>query len=103
MFCAMHMDTEVLHGLADAGSACDALVKAADQADGELAVAAIGPLTNLALACQKDAGFPSKIKRLVVMGGTEGRGNITPCAEFNFFADPEAAQLVRGWAPPYYL
>ena len=70
------------------------LVEAADEAAGELVIAALGPLTNLALACKLDSKLPSKIKRLVIMGGAERQGNITPCAEFNFHADIHAAQLV---------
>lgn len=77
-----------------AGAAAAKLAEAAQQAQGELVIAALGPLTNLALACKLDPELPSKVKRLVVMGGSEGSGNVTPCAEFNFHADPEAARLV---------
>jgi purine nucleosidase/non-specific riboncleoside hydrolase len=57
----------------------------------------IGPLTNLALALQRDPGTTAGIGRLTIMGGTlHGRGNITPAAEFNIFADPEAAAIVLG-------
>ena len=78
-----------------AGAAAVKLLEAARGADGGLTIAALGPLTNLALACKLDAGFPNAVKRLVVMGGAEARGNVTPHAEFNFHADPEAARLVR--------
>jgi purine nucleosidase len=55
----------------------------------------IGPLTNLALALQSEPGIVRGIGRLTVMGGTiYGRGNATPAAEFNIFADPEAAAIV---------
>ena len=55
----------------------------------------IGPLTNLAMAIAEDAGAIRGIGRLTVMGGTVyGRGNATPAAEFNIFADPEAAAAV---------
>jgi pyrimidine-specific ribonucleoside hydrolase len=58
-------------------------------------VVAIGPLTNLALLLR---GFPdaaARIGRLVVMGGSAWRGgNVTAAAEFNAWADPEAAQVV---------
>jgi pyrimidine-specific ribonucleoside hydrolase len=58
-------------------------------------VVAIGPLTNLALLLR---GFPdaaARIGRLVVMGGSAWRGgNVTAAAEFNAWADPEAAQAV---------
>ena len=61
---------------------------------GELVIAAIGPLTNLALACKLDIGFPQRVKALYVMGGAERAGNVTPASEFNFHCDPEAAHLV---------
>lgn len=55
----------------------------------------IGPLTNLALALRRSPGITGGIGRLTIMGGTVyGRGNVTPSAEFNVFADPEAAAIV---------
>lgn len=55
----------------------------------------IGPLTNLALALRLDPGIARGIGRLTLMGGTlHGRGNTTPAAEFNIYADPEAAAIV---------
>jgi pyrimidine-specific ribonucleoside hydrolase len=58
-------------------------------------VAAIGPLTNIAhlVAVYPDAA--ARIGRLVVMGGSAARGgNVTAAAEFNVWADPEAAHVV---------
>ncbi|MCU1617035.1 MAG: rihA [Frankiales bacterium] len=64
-------------------------------------VAAIGPMTNLALLV---TGFPeaaARIGRLVVMGGSAARGgNVTAAAEFNVWADPEAAQAVLSSTVP---
>ena len=55
----------------------------------------IGPLTNLALALRLSPGIEAGIGHLTIMGGTLiGRGNTTPAAEFNVFADPEAAAIV---------
>jgi purine nucleosidase/non-specific riboncleoside hydrolase len=55
----------------------------------------IGPLTNLALALRLDPSIVSGIGTLTIMGGTVyGRGNSTPAAEFNIYADPEAADIV---------
>jgi len=57
----------------------------------------IGPLTNLALAVRTEPSITKGIGTLTIMGGTShGRGNITPAAEFNIYADPEAAQIVFG-------
>ena len=55
----------------------------------------IGPLTNLALALKQAPAITRGVGRLVIMGGTlHGRGNVTPAAEFNIFADHEAAAIV---------
>ncbi len=58
-------------------------------------VATIGPLTNLALLLGVYPDAAARIGRLVVMGGSAARGgNVTAAAEFNIWADPEAAQAV---------
>lgn len=57
-------------------------------------VAAIGPLTNIALLLALHPECAEAIDRLVVMGGSTGAGNITSAAEFNVWTDPEAAQRV---------
>lgn len=55
----------------------------------------IGPLTNLALALRLDPSIVDGIGTLTVMGGNVyGRGNTTPAAEFNIYADPEGAHVV---------
>ena len=66
---------------------------------GHLTLVALGPLTNLALALRLDPTLPSRIARLVVMGGAvTGRGNTSVPAEFNIGFDPEAAHIVfSGW------
>lgn len=85
-FRPVHMSREKQH-------AVDFLIKVSKEED-DLTIAAIGPLTNLAAAVLKDAGFASRIKKLVIMGGAEFGGNVTPAAEFNFYQDPEAAKIV---------
>lgn len=75
--------------------AVNALLRLTAEAPGELSVVCIGPLTNVAAATVLDRTFPGRVKSLYVMGGSNnGRGNITPSAEFNFYVDPEAAQIV---------
>ena len=57
----------------------------------------IGPLTNLALALRIAPDIIAGIGQLTIMGATlYGRGNTTPAAEFNIYADPEAAAIVFG-------
>ena len=61
----------------------------------EIEIIAIGPLTNIARAFQKYPSIIKKIKNLYVMGGIgEGKGNITQHAEFNFWVDPDAADII---------
>ncbi len=79
---------------AEKEAAWDALYKAADRYEGKLEVVAMGPLTNIALALSKYPDLKDKIHRIAIMGGSITRGNRTPCAEYNIFADPEAAQIV---------
>jgi purine nucleosidase len=73
-----------------------ALIRLGKENPGELELIAIGPLTNLALALRLDPELPTRYKRLVIMGGAHsGRGNTTNLpAEFNIYADPEAAAVV---------
>ena len=52
----------------------------------------VGPLTNVALLLAQHP--QAKPKRIVLMGGAIGLGNVTPAAEFNIWADPEAAARV---------
>jgi inosine-uridine nucleoside N-ribohydrolase len=55
---------------------------------------ATGPLTNVALAIRRDPGFATRLAGISVMGGSTSFGNMTPVAEFNIWADPEAASIV---------
>jgi pyrimidine-specific ribonucleoside hydrolase len=63
-------------------------------APGEITVIALAPLTNLALLLAARPDLADRIGLLAVMGATIDRGNITPFAEFNVWADPEAAYRV---------
>jgi purine nucleosidase len=84
--------------------AVHAILRMVNQQPGEWTLLAIGPLTNLALATRLDPAFPEKVAQLVVMGGAiRGLGNKTPSAEFNIYADPEAAAIVLGSWPKLTL
>ena len=53
-----------------------------------------GPLTNIALFLARYPELAGRVERIVLMGGAIGEGNVTPAAEFNIWADPEAAHRV---------
>jgi inosine-uridine nucleoside N-ribohydrolase len=73
----------------------DFLIQTVDAAPGRVTILAIGPLTNLAIALRLRPDLASKIQSLVMMGGNvHVAGNASPAAEFNFWFDPEAAQVV---------
>ncbi len=55
---------------------------------------AIGPLTNIAHAVEKDPDLVNRIAGISIMGGSTHVGNVSPVAEFNVWADPEAADVV---------
>ncbi|WP_160104974.1 nucleoside hydrolase [Pseudomonas izuensis] len=60
-----------------------------------ITIAILGPQTNLALALIQEPEIVRGIKEVVIMGGAHfNGGNITPVAEFNLFADPQAAEVV---------
>jgi inosine-uridine nucleoside N-ribohydrolase len=66
---------------------------------GEVALVATGPLTNIARAILEDPEITNSLSRICIMGGAFGLaskvyGNITQYAEFNFYCDPKAAQIV---------
>lgn len=53
-----------------------------------------GPLTNVALLLERRPDAAARLERIVFMGGAIAEGNVTPAAEFNVWADPEAAERV---------
>lgn len=85
----------------EAEPAALALIRLANASPGELTLIALGPLTNIALACRLDPTFPQKIKHFVFMGGTISAMGNTPnlAAEFNIYIDPEAAAVTLAAFP----
>jgi len=65
-----------------------------DSAPGEITVIGTGPATNLALALRREPAIAHRAQSVVLMGGAHTRGNVTPAAEFNVYADPHAAAVV---------
>ncbi|MBT3700130.1 MAG: nucleoside hydrolase [Alphaproteobacteria bacterium] len=71
---------------------------------GTVSLCPIGPLTNIALALQKEPAIASRIQQIVLMGGGYfEQGNITPSAEFNIYVDPEAAAVVFACGAPIVM
>lgn len=74
--------------------AVDAIVRTVRKTPG-IEIITLGPLTNLALALDRDPGLVANVSRCVVMGGAPCcEGNVSPAAEFNIWVDPEAARAV---------
>ena len=81
------------------GHAIDYIIDTVRAAPGEITLVATGPLTNIALAVRREPRLADWVREFVIMGGSAGRGNVTPAAEYNIWADPEAAAAVfrAGW------
>lgn len=75
-------------------SAIEFLVETYRNAPGEITLIPTGPLTNIAAALTVEPRLAQMIPEMIIMGGAHHTGNITPAAEFNIWADPEAARVV---------
>jgi inosine-uridine nucleoside N-ribohydrolase len=75
-------------------SAIDWIAQTLSAQTGAVTLVATGPLTNVALFLERYPQLQTKLQRIVLMGGAITGGNVTPNAEFNIWADPEAAQRV---------
>jgi inosine-uridine nucleoside N-ribohydrolase len=82
------------------GHAVDWLVDTFMASDGDITLVPVGPLTNIAAAIRKEPRILERIPELVIMGGAHDHGNMTPSAEFNVWADPEAARIVVNCGRP---
>ena len=80
--------------------AVDFLIDMGRQHQGELVLAVIGPATNVAMALKKEPRLASWLREITVMGGSVALGNITPVAEFNCWADPEASAVMYACGAP---
>lgn len=72
----------------------DLLIDLLMNSDGDITVVPTGPLTNIATALRRQPAILPKIQAISLMGGAIGVGNRMPAAEFNIWADPEAAAIV---------
>lgn len=80
--------------------AVDFIIDMARQHQGELVLAVIGPASNVAMALKKEPRLASWLREITVMGGSAGLGNVTPVAEFNCWADPEASAVMYECGAP---
>ncbi|HET9756097.1 MAG TPA: nucleoside hydrolase [Candidatus Limnocylindrales bacterium] len=74
--------------------AVDFLIETYRAATDEIILVPVGPLSNVATALRREPRLKDRIPALVIMGGANSYGNVTPRAEFNVWADPEAARTV---------
>jgi len=97
---AITLNAKASHAHLHELSAAEYIVEQARAQPGEIVLIAVGPLTNIAQALDKEPNLPKLVKQLIVMGGSvDEPGNVTPLAEANFFNDPHAADnlLAHDW------
>ena len=77
----------------------DLIIQLVHASPHEITLVAVGPLTNIALAVEKDPSMVPLVKEVIIMGGSISGGNVNASAEANIYNDPEAAQIVfqAGW------
>lgn len=82
-------------------SAVELILSVLSESPDEVSIVALGPLTNIALALEANPTAFSQVQEVIVMGGAvNGIGNVTATAEFNFYADPDAAsRVIRSGTP----
>lgn len=82
------------------GHAVDWLIETFLASAGDITLVPVGPMTNIAMAIQKEPAILEKIPEIVIMGGAHDHGNSTASAEFNIWLDPEAARIVINCGRP---
>jgi inosine-uridine nucleoside N-ribohydrolase len=77
----------------------DLIIQMVHASPHEITLVPVGPLTNIALAVEKDPSIVPLVKEVIIMGGGISGGNVNASAEANIYNDPEAAQIVfqAGW------
>src|SRR5438309_7728142 len=77
----------------------DVIIQLVHASPHEIILLPVGPLTNIALAVEKDPSIVPLVKEVILMGGSISGGNVNAAAEANIYNDPEAAQIVfrAGW------
>jgi len=75
-------------------NAIELIADLVESSENSVSLVATGPLTNIAMFISRYPRLLPKVRDLTFMGGSAGRGNRTPYAEFNIWSDPEAAAIV---------
>jgi inosine-uridine nucleoside N-ribohydrolase len=77
----------------------DLIIELVHASPHQITLVPVGPLTNIALAVERDPSIVPLIKEVILMGGSSKGGNVNAAAEANIYNDPEAAQIVfqAGW------
>ena len=87
----------MIEPLENEASAESFIAKTCKKNSGDIELVTIGPLTNVAKALDEDPNLNKHINKITMMAGAaQVPGNVTPAAEFNVWADPEAASKVFG-------
>jgi purine nucleosidase len=83
----------------DARFGPDLIIEMVHASPHEITLVPVGPLTNIALAVERDPSIVPLVKEVILMGGSISGGNVNAAAEANIYNDPEAAQIVfqAGW------
>ncbi|HET9682383.1 MAG TPA: nucleoside hydrolase [Candidatus Limnocylindrales bacterium] len=82
------------------GHAVDWLIETYLASAGDIVLCPVGPLSNIAMAIQREPRILEAIPQIVLMGGAHDHGNMTPSAEFNIWMDPEGARIVVNCGRP---
>ncbi|WP_051623686.1 nucleoside hydrolase [Clostridium hydrogeniformans] len=87
----------------DDKSAVEVMREILEASKEKISIVATGPLTNVAMFLKTYPRLREKIQVISLMGGCSKGGNVTPCAEFNIYVDPEAAHIVFNSGVPIVM
>jgi purine nucleosidase len=85
------------------GHAVPAMIEAIRNASEPVTIAALAPMTNIAVALTMAPDIVANIREIVAMGGSFSGGNITPYASYNFHSDPHATHIVFNSGAPVVM
>ena len=79
------------------------IIRTLMESEEKITLVPVGPLSNIGMAVRLEPRIVDKIEKIVLMGGAYNQGNSTPAAEFNIYADPEAAHVVFSCGAPVVM